>query len=344
MGSPDANADTGGSLRETEIRPDELMAEQARHYEADVARLLERRDQFVNVSCPACGGDASHPMWRKYELEFVSCDACETVYMDPRPSPDLLEEYYRTSQNYEYWSRVVFPASEQARRAKIFRPRAERVAEIARRHRSTMGTAIDVGAGFGTFCEELRALGSFERIIAVEPEPHLAAICRERDLEVIEAPIERVDLGPASADLVTAFEVIEHLFSPGDLIARCRDVLAPGGLLIVTCPNAKGFDVVQLAELASAVDTEHLNYFNPASLAGLLAEQGFEVLERQTPGRLDAELVRKRALTGGYDLDQQPFLKQVLIDDWETLGAPFQDFLVETGLSSNMWVVARRPS
>ena len=41
-------------LRETDIRPDELMAEQARRYAADVAWLLERRDRFVAVPCPAC--------------------------------------------------------------------------------------------------------------------------------------------------------------------------------------------------------------------------------------------------------------------------------------------------
>ena len=343
MDVPDSTGNGNGFLRETEIRPDELMAEQARRYEADVARLLERRGEFVQVACPACGADAAHPMWRKYELDFVSCDSCGTVYMDPRPSPELLDDYYRTSQNYEYWSRVVFPASEQARRAKIFRPRAERVTEIARRHGSAMRAAIDVGAGFGTFCEELRSLGSFERVIAVEPEPHLAAICRERDLEVIEAPIEKVDLTHSSPDLVTAFEVIEHLFSPKDLIARCRDVLSPGGLLIITCPNVKGFDVVQLAEQASAVDTEHLNYFHPDSLGALLTMHGFEVLETQTPGRLDAELVRKRALAGAYDLSGHPFLKRVLIDEWEALGGRFQDFLVENGLSSNMWIVARRP-
>lgn len=331
-------------LRETEIRPDELMAEQARHYQADVAWLLERRDGFVEVRCPACGSEASRPMWRKYELDFVACDSCETVYMNPRPGPELLEEYYRTSDNYEFWSRVVFPASEEARRTKIFRPRAERVADIAQRHGSAMRTLVDVGAGFGTFCEEVVGLSVFERVVAVEPEPHLAEVCRGKGLEVVEAPIEQVELGRGEVDVITSFEVVEHLFSPGDLISRCHDVLAPGGLLIITCPNAKGFDVLQLQEQASAVDTEHLNYFHPASLSALLSERGLDVLEVQTPGRLDAEIVRKRALAGQIDLSSQPFLERVLIDGWDSLGEPFQDFLIENGLSSNMWLAARRPT
>lgn len=331
----------GSALRETEIRPDELMAEQARRYAADVEWLLAKRDGFVMVGCPACGSRAARPAWRKYELDFAECEDCETVYMTPRPSRQLLDEYYRTSENYAYWSEVVFPASEAARREKIFRPRAARAADIARRHGVRLGTLVDVGAGFGTFCEETARLNAFERVVAVEPEPHLAEVCRTKGIEVIEAPVEGVDLDSETVDVVTCFEVIEHLFSPRELLARCRELLSPGGLLIVTCPNVKGFDVLELREAASAVDTEHLNLFHPESLAALLERESFDVLESQTPGRLDAEIVRKRVLADEHTLEGQPFLQRVLIDDWERLGEAFQDFLSASGLSSNMWLVAR---
>ena len=59
-----------------------------------------------------------------------------------------------------------------------------------------------------------------------------------------------------------------------------------------------------------------------------------------TPGVLDAELVRKPALAGEIELD--PFLRRVLLTEWERLGEPFQDFLAANGLSSNMWLIARR--
>jgi SAM-dependent methyltransferase/ribosomal protein S27E len=321
-------------LRETEIRPDALMAEQARRYAADVAWLLERRDRFVDVSCPACDQAAYALQWRKYELEYRRCAACGTVYVSPRPDPALLDEYYRSSSNYEYWSTVVFPASEDARRERIFRPRVERVLSYVQ-----TGTLVDVGAGFGTFCEEAVRLGSFERVIALEPEPHLAQTCRDKGLEVIEAPVERASL-EHGVDVVTSFEVIEHLFSPRTFVEQCARLLRPGGLLVLTCPNVCGFDVETLGTLSATVDAEHLNYFHPDSLSALLERCGFSVVEAVTPGRLDAELVRKRASTGEIELE--PFLQRVLIDEWERLGEPFQQFLAEHGLSSNMWLVARR--
>jgi len=321
------------SLREEDIRPAALMAEQARLYAADVARLMEGADAFVEVPCPACDEPGWEPQWRKYGLTYRRCVACGTVYVSPRPTPAQLDEHYRTSANHEYWSRVVFPASEDARRERIFRPRAERVAELA----GARGTLLDVGAGFGTFCEEAR--GTFDRVIALEPGPQLAARCRERGLEVVEARIEDAPLDGA-LDVATAFEVIEHLFSPREFVTRCAELLHPGGLLVLTCPNVAGFDVQLLGEASPTVDAEHLNYFTPAALSALVERSGLAVVEASTPGRLDAELVRKRALAGEAALE--PFLKRVLIDEWEQLGEPFQDFLAGAGLSSNLWLVARR--
>jgi 2-polyprenyl-3-methyl-5-hydroxy-6-metoxy-1,4-benzoquinol methylase/predicted RNA-binding Zn-ribbon protein involved in translation (DUF1610 family) len=328
-------------LRETDIRPDELMAEQARRYAADVEWLVARRERFVEVPCPACGREGGEREWRKYDLDYLRCPDCATVYMSPRPAPDLLEEYYRNSSNYEYWNEVIFPASEEARRAKLFAPRAERTLDIARRHGARLGALVDVGAGFGTFCEEVVRLGAFERVIALEPEPHLAQTCRDKGLETIESPVESAGLARGEVDVVTSFEVLEHLFSPRDFVARCASVLEPGGLIVITCPNVQGFDVQVLREVSATVDAEHVNYLHPDSLAMVLEEAGFEVVERSTPGRLDAELVRKQVLAGNFSLSDQPFLQTVLIDAWERLGGPFQDFLVEHGLSSNMWVVGR---
>jgi SAM-dependent methyltransferase len=325
-------SDAARSLREEDIRPAAVMAEQARLYAADVARLMEGAGGFVEVPCPACESESWAPQWGKYGLSYRRCAACGTVYVSPRPTLAQLDAYYRTSANHEYWSRVVFPASEAARRERIFRPRARRVAELA-----DGGVLLDVGAGFGTFCEEAR--GAFDRVIALEPGPHLAARCRERGLEVVEARIEDAPLDGA-LDVVTAFEVIEHLFSPQAFLERCAALLRPGGLLVLTCPNVAGFDIAVLGEASATVDAEHLNYFTPAALGALAERCGLELVETSTPGRLDAELVRKRALAGEVELD--PFLQRVLIDEWDRLGERFQDFLVAAGLSSNLWLVARR--
>ncbi|HYR28041.1 MAG TPA: class I SAM-dependent methyltransferase, partial [Thermoanaerobaculia bacterium] len=274
-------------LRETEIRPDHLMKGQEERFAADIARLLAHRAGFVEVNCPACESPEKTKAFEKYTLTYVNCTSCETMYISPRPMPPHLEDYYSSSENYAYWNNYIFPASEDARRDKIFRPRAERIVDIAKRHGKEHGTLLEVGSGFGTFCQEVQRVGTFGRVIAVEPTKDLAETCRKRGLEVIEKPIEHVKLESGSVDLIASFEVIEHLFSPKEFLQSCNAVLSSGGLLILTCPNGKGFDILELQALAGAVDVEHLNYFNPKSLALLLDRCGFDTLESTTPGKLD---------------------------------------------------------
>jgi SAM-dependent methyltransferase len=200
-----------------------------------------------------------------------------------------------------------------------------------------------VGAGFGTFCAEVKARNVFSRVVAVEPTPDLAETCRKRGLVVMEQPVEQIKLEAANLfDVIASFEVIEHLFAPIDFVGHMTRLLKPGGLLILTCPNGQGFDIETLGVVSNTVDHEHLNYFNPGSLAKLLTNCSLEVLESFTPGKMDADLVRNRILAGDFDVSKQPFLKRVLVDNREHLLEPFQDFLVQQGLSSNMWMVARK--
>lgn len=329
-------------LRENEIRPDHLTKGQKERFMSDIKRLLKHKDEFVYVSCPACGSDVPSKIFEKYGLTYVICSNCETMYVNPRPTPDILEMYYSTSENYWYWNKYIFPASENARREKIFRPRMKQLVEICRKHKIPMDTLMEVGAGFGTFCEELQRSGLFKRIIAVEPTPDLAKTCRKKGLEVIDKPIEQVRFGRETIDVIATFEMIEHLFSPREFLTSCISLLKKGGVIIITCPNVKGFDVAVLQDLSDTVDVEHLNYFHPNSLSQLVNECGFEVLEVFTPGKLDAELVRKSALNSKFDLSKRPFLKTLLIDEWERAGNSFQEFLANNRLSSHMWLVGRK--
>lgn len=326
-------------MREDDIRPDALRDLQQAAYARDIQRVLERRDEFVDVCCPGCGSSHRHHEFTKFSLAFQRCESCRMVYMSPRPSPSVLDYYYSTSENYKVWNERIFPASEEARRKNIFRPRAQRTLEICERCGVGRTTLIDVGAGFGTFLDEVRSEGAFEELIAVEPTPSLAETCRARGFRVLESNIELVEQRSLRADVVTAFEVIEHLFRPADFVRACAKFLRPGGLLILTCPNIDGFDLMVLREQSATIDLEHLNYFTPSSLSALLQTCGFSTVEASTPGLLDAELVRKAALRGEVDLDRQPFLRTLLVERWNEVGHPFQRFLSQAGLSSHLWLV-----
>jgi 2-polyprenyl-3-methyl-5-hydroxy-6-metoxy-1,4-benzoquinol methylase len=331
-------------LTEKSIRPMELMAGQKIAVLTDVGRLLSRSKDFVECVCPACLTNEPVPKFEKFGIKYVECKSCHTFYVNPRPSPEVLDWFYEGSVNYAYWNKHIFPASETSRRERIFVPRVDRLLDICKKHAVETGALLEVGAGFGTFCAEVKQRNVFSRVVALEPMPDLAESCRLRGLEVIAKPVEHLKLDAHEHfDVIASFEVVEHLFSPAEFVRKMVDLLKPGGILMITCPNGQGFDVETLGTASNTVDHEHLNYFNPKSLGGMMERCGLEIVESLTPGRLDAELVRNKVLAGEFDISGQAFLKKILIDEWETRGQKFQDYLVEQGLSSNMWIAARKP-
>jgi len=326
-------------LSEHELCPSDLLEGQEAAFARDIARLHARGDT-TRVACPACGADVPRPAFEKFGFFYQHCGDCSTIYMSPRPSETAMADYYANSENYAYWAKHIFPASEATRREKIHKPWLERVVGYVARFAVPRGLLVEIGPGFGTFAELAAASGKFSRVLAVEPTPELAAACRARGVDVAETRVEDFAGTGTGATVVCAFEVIEHLYEPRRLVEGVHRLLAPGGLMVLSCPNAAGFDIAMLGADSLAVDVEHVNLFNPDSLRRLVESVGFEVLVVHTPGRLDAEFVREAALKGEVSLD--PLLQRVLVTEWERLGWPFQRFLSEHGLSSHMWLAARR--
>ena len=333
--------DIGEPLSMGDLCPEDLLEAWEHAFTRDVERLRRARDQIEDIDCPACDGTDHEYAFEKYGFRYVRCRDCRTLFMTPRPSERLMADYYANSENYAFWSEHIFPATDTARRQKIHSARLEKVLALCENHGVPTGTLVEVGAGYGTFGSLALASGRFDRIVAIEPTPEMAAACRAANLEVIESRIESIDNGTVSADVLVSLEVMEHLFAPRAFLARCAGLLKPGGLIILSCPNGEGFDIAMLGAGSRAIDVEHVNLFNPDSLEALLRRNGFSDISVSTPGRLDAEIVREAALKGDADLSNQPFLRRVLIDEWERLGWPFQKFLANQGLSSHMWVTAR---
>jgi len=329
-------------IRETDIRPADLEEGKLRALSADLERLSRHKHEFVAVACPACGADEGVFELEKYGFTFEKCPQCGTAYMNPRATPEILAEFYSQSVLYEYWNRHIFPASRAVRMERIFRPRVRRILELCREWNIAPGVLVEVGSAAGMFCEEAQACGTFKRIIGIEPGAAQAATCRTKGIEIIESTLEQVADLDTPADIVVSFETIEHVYSPRDFLTRCHDLLTPGGMLVLTCPNYEGFDIMTLGVLSDSLDAEHINMFTPRGLTALLESTGFEMVEISTPGALDAELVRNKVLDHVIDLTGQPFLRRVLIEDWERLGLSFQSYLCENLMSSHMWVAVRR--
>ena len=328
---------TDETFNRADIRPDWLMDRHQAAFARDLARLAKQKHGFVVVPCPACGSAKSQRAFVSMEFPFVTCLSCETLYMSPRPSPAAIAEYYATSENVKFWAEHIYPTTTQRRRDGILAPRLRRLQNYYEHNNARRDLIVEVGLGFGSFSQMALDARLFDKAMTLGPGPELAGACNS----MFERSIQDKD-GIPMADAVVSFDLLERVFQPEALLTAISRILSPGGLLALSCTNALGFDILTLGATSPAIDGEHLNLFNPNSLTTLLGRCGFEVAEIETPGNLDVDIVRDAALKGELDLTGQRLLKQILIDDWERCGRPFQDFLSQNRLSSHMWCVARR--
>jgi SAM-dependent methyltransferase len=327
-------------VSEEDIRPRAFEAEGRRLFQEDVRRLLLRRSEFVEVRCPACRTEEEpESQFHKDGFDFCQCRRCGTLFISPRPPVELLADYYGRSEAIRFWNRHVFPASAASRR-EIFRARINLVMGIV--PRPPVDTLVDVGAGYGWFASMCLEARVARRVIAVEPNPELAASCRGAvGVEVIESPIEEA-YETLEADVITCFELIEHTFEPVAVLTACGRGLRRDGLFVCTTPNWHGFDVALLRERSDNVaGPNHLQLFTPASLREALQSAGFGDVTISTPGELDVDILRNKMRAGVYQPSELPFLAPAILDGSDELRRDLQAWLRAHGLSSNMMAVAR---
>lgn len=333
-------------MKENDIRPKDLMKLKEPALQHDIDFMKGKMNKFKKTNCPCCGSSNLHSWDEKNDFHYDECNECKTIFMNPRPDEVILDEFYRQSKNYEFWAKYIFPASDDVRRERIFKPRANKVYEIWKKHSGGKAQRfLEVGAAYGTFCEAIRDLKIFEDIIAVEPTPELAKKCREKGFQTYEETIEKLAIEPGSVDMMACFEVIEHLADPRAFVAKTAVFLKEGGLFVCTCPNGRSLGMQEVKARAREVDHEHLNYFNPDSLSLLMKNSGFEILEVETPGLLDVDLLKNIYKEMSKD-DQEAkfggFLKYIVSLEDKTLIDSFQEFIQKAKLSSHMWIICKK--
>ena len=117
-------------MKEKDIRPQELFNRYLEVARQDVERFFAEKSGFVEISCPACGSNDSVFAFDKLGFSYRSCRPCESLYLSPRPSREVIDRYYREGEAVKFWSTDFYRETAEARREKLCRPRAQLVADL----------------------------------------------------------------------------------------------------------------------------------------------------------------------------------------------------------------------
>ena len=145
-----------------------------------------------------------------------------------------------------------------------------------------------------------------------------------------------------SADIVTCFEVLEHVYDPLKFLRAATELAKPGGFVFVISLGIGGFDLQVLWDKLSQISPpHHINFLSLLGFEKLFASAGLVDMEVTTRGQLDVDIVRNAFRRDPHLLVVQRFLGNLLIDN-KNVDA-FQRFLVESKKSSHVWVIGRKP-
>ncbi|NQT54033.1 class I SAM-dependent methyltransferase [bacterium] len=220
--------------------------------------------------CPLCRASQARRLVTKHGWHVVRCVTCGLVFVRPQPTDAELAAYYGMAT---YHTDV-----DPAERRRYFAGRLRQVEELVPRR----GRLLDVGCAQGYLLDVARDEGWHP--FGIDRNPRTVAGARARGLDVREGELHPGLFEPASFDVVTLFDLIEHVRDPRALLAACRHVLKPDGCLVLTTPDISGLVpratyalfALTLGAWGHPTPPGHLCQFSRATLRRMLAEEGFE--------------------------------------------------------------------
>jgi SAM-dependent methyltransferase len=196
----------------------------------------------------------------------VRCRSCGLVRSDPVLGADSLAKLYRGS-TFEYGDEL---AGLRATYGKALERLAGLVPERA--------GLLDIGTGSG-FVLELAHDNGWTGVRGVEPSGDAITRARPDIGPLIAADVMRPGLFEhGSFDAVTMFQVLDHMPDPVALLAECREVLRPGGVVLAFNHNVNAWSARLLGERSPIIDVEHTYLYSTATIRALFDRAGFEIL------------------------------------------------------------------
>ncbi len=206
---------------------------------------------------------------------FVQCSRCGLLRLHPRPA-DLRPYYPDNYEFFEAYERKLGPLRALARWYG-HRKRGDIVVQASGRQ---SGSLLDVGCATGAFPAAMRRRGW--RVQGVEPSLAAATIARRRGLPIHHATLETADLAPGRFDVLTMWDVLEHVPEPLATLRAAAQLLAPGGAAIIRVPSPLGLDAGLFGRYWTGLDMpRHLWLLTWAKLEAMLLRAGFARVERR---------------------------------------------------------------
>jgi SAM-dependent methyltransferase len=198
--------------------------------------MVYKPTEWETVACPFCGS-TDYSVYERYgsELQFtyVLCKNCKLVYQSPRPkyNQEFIDaayaSYYQFTDSLDLSSNPNVPESS----VNMFKKEVDYLLQFDKKRTAV----LDIGSGMGTFL--LAAKPHYREAVGLDVSAPMAAFVeRQLGIKVFLEQFENFNYNKKFS-LIHMSHVIEHIPNPKEWLDKARQVLEPGGILVVNVPN-----------------------------------------------------------------------------------------------------------
>jgi 2-polyprenyl-3-methyl-5-hydroxy-6-metoxy-1,4-benzoquinol methylase len=240
--------------------------------------------RFEKVACDICGSEQSSSLLERGDLNaslegvfrLVKCLHCGLVYQNPRPTkdswsslyPDNYDQYEINYVDYKGVAKIVYEYG----LLKRFR--------LIQKYIKT-GQLLDVGCATGDFLSYVSKHNGW-KVVGIEPGVIANERARANGLEEIYLNLDQClnNFPEPAFDVITLWNVIEHLYSPTEDLVTIRNLLKDNGIIVITTPNIESFGAHVFKKYWIGYELpRHFFVFSKKTLTMLLEKTGYEVIE-----------------------------------------------------------------
>lgn len=223
---------------------------------------------FEDAHCAVCGNSNPSDFKLNYQKEnfaVIECKKCTFNFIPP---------YYRKQISYEnYKDENVTNAVRNGNNwVKIERHKLRY--QLIKKYKPS-GSLFDLGAGWGHFMLTGQLLGYDVYGIEVSEQPYLYS---KNDLKL---PVDHIDFFEMKEDkkfdIVTMWDVLEHIDKADDVIAKCARITAKDGYIIIQVPQIDSYFAKKHKDNWKMMGLDHVNYFGKKTITQLLEKHGYKV-------------------------------------------------------------------
>jgi len=245
----------------------------------DKSTGLLREDLAQKRRCPLCGADDYRVAFIKEGFRFLKCNKCSFFYVNPILNEAALYKAYEGEASNDAFFEVYLSNTQQS----FDRAGFERVLKhLDLLNKPQSKKIMDVGCSFGHFLKVAQERG-WDDIGVDLNEKAVDYANNVVKVKVLKCLLADAKFPPDSFDVVTLWNVLEHVPDPRSLVKDSHRLLKKGGILFIETPNIDSLATRIMHEKCITFGgRNHINYFSKKTVSRMLEEEGFELVDYTT--------------------------------------------------------------